>query len=514
MKRTVTAVIPNYNYARFLPGRVESILNQTYPISELVILDDCSSDDSEKVIRQILEHTKITHPDLKINFFQNKLNSGSVFEQWAKAFEKVSSDYLWICEADDLCDRNFLDACMKGFDKNPKVLISYTDSKMIDDSGNTLMKSLRSWSGYDGYDHWKQSYINHGQDELKNYLAINNTIINVSGVVFKRQKNVDYAGFLKSAASLKLAGDWYFYAKILQFGDIAYCAEPHNFYRLHSGSVSDKTDNMTHYREITFVQDEIARNIELPEKTKSLINHRRVDLISKWDLENKTSDFFAPLVSVIVPAYNIEHFLPNCLDSILSGTYDNYEIIVVDDGSSDETGKICNQYEKRFSKIRIIHQENAGLSVARNTGIKAAKGKYLAFIDGDDLVSPNFLLDLANIAELIPADIVECGYLEFSNNPPKSSGGQDLLVKTRREATADLLVGQENLDIVTWNKLYDRELFKEIKFPANELHEDNLTTYKLFAAAVRIAVIDKELYYYRKRGGSIMAEQNLLARLK
>ncbi len=513
MNKTITAVIPNYNYAHFLPARVKSILKQKYQISELIFLDDCSTDDSIKVINNITNQLRESHPDLKVKIFNNNHNTGNVFKQWSRAFKEASSDYLWICEADDLCDENLLYDCMKSFEKDEKTILSYTNSKMIDEVGRVTIRNLRSWSGYDGYDHWKHDYINNGLDEIKKYLAINNTIINVSSVVFKIKKGINYERYLNSASKFRLAGDWYFYAKILAHGNIAYCAKPHNYYRAHSGSVSGTTDPLVHYKEIISIQNEIAKEVEIPEPTQRLINRRRSELIKKWNLEDKMQKIPQPLISVIIPAYNIENYLTECLDSVLAQSYKNYEIIVVDDGSKDGTRDICDIYQKKFDKIKVIRQQNAGLSAARNSGIKKAKGEYLAFVDGDDLVAPNFLVRLWSIIELADADIVECQYATFQETKPTFSQAGAIFIKTREEAVSNLLVGQENVDIVTWNKLYKKVLYNNISFPAGELHEDNLTTYKVFAESSSVAVVDDKLYYYREREGSIMAEQKILNRL-
>lgn len=221
-------------------------------------------------------------------------------------------------------------------------------------------------------------------------------------------------------------------------------------------------------------------------------------------------------VSLIVPAYNIETYLPACLDSCLAQDFQDYEIILVDDGSTDQTPRICDDYAQKSDRITVIHQKNAGLSAARNTGIARAKGKYLAFVDGDDLVSPDFLSKLFEVANSTRAEIVICDFLDFSNRLPSLEQEELSLPKTASgtAATIRLLVGQENYDVVTWNKLYARELFETIKFPVGELHEDNLVTYKLLASAKKVAYLDSKLYYYRRREGSIMSEQDLFSRLK
>ncbi|MBR3177415.1 glycosyltransferase [Candidatus Saccharibacteria bacterium] len=220
------------------------------------------------------------------------------------------------------------------------------------------------------------------------------------------------------------------------------------------------------------------------------------------------------LVSIIIPAYNIDEYLSACLDSALSQDFSNYEIVVIDDGSTDNTPKISDEYAKKYENVITIHQKNSGLSSARNTGIKRAKGEYVALIDGDDIIAPNFLARLYQAVTKTNSDIAICNFQEFSDTIPAVSAPSKISVESRNEAVKKLLIQQENRDIIACNKLYKKEIFKNIEFPVGQLHEDTLTTYKLLAAANRVANIDDALYFYRKREGSIMAEQDLKKRLE
>lgn len=211
-----------------------------------------------------------------------------------------------------------------------------------------------------------------------------------------------------------------------------------------------------------------------------------------------------PLVSVVVPVYNISEYVSKCLGSVLLQSYTDLEIIVVDDGSTDESGKICDEIALKDSRAKVFHRKNSGLSEARNFGISKARGKYVALIDGDDFVKKDFIGAMVDVAEKSGAEVVVCGYDEFVPVEKVLSG---------KEAAIKLLVGQENMEIVAWNKLYRRELFDEIKYPAGEKHEDSLTTYKILAKALRVAYVPKSLYVYVKRPGSIMNETKLVERL-
>ena len=222
-------------------------------------------------------------------------------------------------------------------------------------------------------------------------------------------------------------------------------------------------------------------------------------------------------VSIIVAAYNIQDYISACLESIIKQTYHNLEIIIVDDGSTDNTRKLIREFAKQDERIKIIHQKNAGLSAARNSGILAATSEYICLIDGDDTISPDYVTKLYSRAFHTQADIAVCGYETISMNHSESHVTfHEAEVTSGHDATRNLLLTQENLDIVAWNKIYKRSVFidNNIFYPVSDVHEDNLTTYKLYAAASKVAYLMEPPYQYYRREGSIMDKTTTLARLK
>ena len=267
----VSAVIPNYNYSRYIESRIDSVLKQNYPIYELIVLDDNSSDDSDTVIKNKLKAVKREYPKLKIKYIKNKKNSGNVFKQWEKAFNESSGDYLWICEADDLCSKYLLNSVMYGFcDKD--VVLSYCESLAIDENGKIFMEDMRIWNDVSCCGRWNASYILDGKEALSKYLCINNSINNASSVVFKKDKSIPVNKYLDGAQTFRLAGDWYFYAKILLHGKIAYCADSLNYHRLHNNSVTNTTKSSKVYEEIVSVQKTIADDVSVDDSTKLIID--------------------------------------------------------------------------------------------------------------------------------------------------------------------------------------------------------------------------------------------------
>lgn len=253
--KKVTVIIPNYNYEKFIIERIDSILNQTYPIHELIILDDCSTDNSVQVIENKIKDIK----DINVKFIKNTVNTGVPFNQWLKGYNEVSGDYFWIAEADDSCEPTFLETVMKGFD-DAEVVLSYTDSARIDENNILIAKNSKDLYNITGSKHWDKPYINDGIDEISNYLSIITTIVNVSSVVWK---NGDYQEIFEKAKQFKVAGDWYIYYRLLENGKIAFSNQSLNYYRKHSKSACTVIKADIEYKEIEEIQEEISQKYHL-----------------------------------------------------------------------------------------------------------------------------------------------------------------------------------------------------------------------------------------------------------
>lgn len=224
------------------------------------------------------------------------------------------------------------------------------------------------------------------------------------------------------------------------------------------------------------------------------------------------------LVSVIVPIYNVEDYLPKCIDSIICQTYKNLEIILVNDGSLDNCALICEKYKKTDNRIKVIHKENGGLSDARNAGIKIASGSYYVFIDSDDYIHDQMIEVLVNGVSTTGADIAVCSFMNVKEGENVAADGNiDNVSYKIISSDSDRLsyfYGDKYTEFtVAWNKIYPASFFNEIKYPKGKIHEDEFTTYKLLELAGSIAYIDIPLYYYVSRSSSIMGEQFNLKRL-
>ncbi len=294
--KKVSVVIPNYNYENYIEERIDSILMQTYPIHELIILDDCSTDNSVNKIEEIIKK----HPDVNIKFVKNEKNSGSVFSQWQKAFSLSTGDYVWIAEADDSCSHYFLENVMKGFD-SPNVVLSYAESMRIDENNKIISSSCRDWMLAVSSVKWNKSYINSGINEIQNALAICNTIPNVSAVVFKKSNQVE---IIEEAKKFKISGDWYIYYKLLSNGDIAYCHKSLNYFRKHSKSTSTVVSRELEIRELLTIQSEIRKNCHLNSNQIHKQSFRYGGIINETSNEFKeeVSSMIAKKIAWIIPS--------------------------------------------------------------------------------------------------------------------------------------------------------------------------------------------------------------------
>ncbi|WP_026885786.1 glycosyltransferase family 2 protein [Clostridium beijerinckii] len=211
------------------------------------------------------------------------------------------------------------------------------------------------------------------------------------------------------------------------------------------------------------------------------------------------------LISVIVPVYNVEKYLPQCIDSILNQTEKNLEIILVDDGSLDNSGKICDEFSKKDDRIVVIHKKNNGLSSARNAGLEIAKGNYIGFVDSDDWLDKSMYEILLKLLKENNSDISCCDFLKTANSDGSIPHIDNEIINSYNniESLNNFYNDLYTQTVVAWNKLYKRELFKDISYPVGKIHEDEGTTYKLYYKANKITYTNRPLYYYRITPNSI-----------
>jgi len=215
-------------------------------------------------------------------------------------------------------------------------------------------------------------------------------------------------------------------------------------------------------------------------------------------------------VSVIVPIYNVEPYLDRCVKSIVNQTHKNLEIILVNDGSPDRCPQICDEWQKRDDRIKVIHKTNGGIASARNTGLDNAAGDFISFIDSDDFITDNFIETLYNLCAEYNCDIAQCNFIKVYNDDIIPCAQEDnIRVFSNIEMLHNIYNELYVPTIVPANKLYKKHLFESIRYPTGNTHDDEATIHKVIHRAGKIAVSEKKMYmYYQNSGGAILSKYN------
>lgn len=217
-------------------------------------------------------------------------------------------------------------------------------------------------------------------------------------------------------------------------------------------------------------------------------------------------------VSIIVPVYQVENYIRQCVDSILAQTFTDFELILVDDGSKDQSGKLCDEYVGMDARVKVIHKENGGLSDARNRGMDQMIGNYFMFVDSDDYIAPTMVECLYKSILNEDADIVACNFLYFFENDRKKDFSTN--IKSEVLSGAEIFYHRKNernygIWTVAWNKLYKRETFGKVRFRLGKYHEDEFWANEIYQMDIKVVTVPECLYYYRQRGNSIMGKKSI-----
>lgn len=225
----VSVIVPNYNHARFLPERLDSIFNQTFQDFEVILLDDCSTDNSVEILAKYAANPKVSQ------FIVNNVNSGSPFRQWNKGIAHAQGEIVWIAESDDVAAENFLEVLIPPFQEKSAVVLSYCRSVSVDEKSKILHPDY-FWPDMLHSTRWRQDFENSGIEEIKNFLIYRNTIPNASACLFKRHAAI----VSDSIASMKYCGDWLFWADLIRGGHLHFNHQTLNFFRFHASSSREK----------------------------------------------------------------------------------------------------------------------------------------------------------------------------------------------------------------------------------------------------------------------------------
>jgi glycosyltransferase involved in cell wall biosynthesis len=276
----VSVILPNYNHARFLTQRIESILYQSYQDFELIILDDCSSDNSREVINQYRNHPKVS----QIVF--NEKNSGSPFRQWNKGVQLAQGKYIWIAESDDYCTKDLLATLVALLDADAGTGIAYCRSAFVDEDGNFLYDSTDRTASI-APERWLYDFKANGKEEIAQYLYRLNTIPNASAVVFRKSYFME-AGC--APTYMRMCGDWFLWCKMLALCDVAYSAVSMNFFRIHAQTTRIINNSE---KQIRRTKEELILNQLFRQYIgNSFLDNERHRLIHYWiDLHHRYQPF-------------------------------------------------------------------------------------------------------------------------------------------------------------------------------------------------------------------------------
>lgn len=451
----VSVIIPNYCHAPYLRQRIDSVLAQSYPDFEVVLLDDCSTDGSREVIERYRNHPRIKQ------IVYNDRNGGSAFAQWRKGFALTQGEYIWIAESDDYADPAFLERCVAELDADPACVLAHTLSRTVDSEGRPFGKVRHAGRPVRRMD---------GRRFVLRHLLRRNELYNASMAVFRRSALPaagEYEGF-------RYAGDWYFWMLVALQGRVSTVFEPLNAFRRHDAATTtqgERTGGL--YEEVLqilpaiFSRMRTAAPVRWALEGKQLCRLHRARrrfgrneayerLWSRWcetyrcdPLRRAWYRIYGALpdsmffnvkmeqfkTSLVISTYNWPEALELCLKSSLRQTVAPAEILVADDGSDERTAQLIARYRVQTS-IPIVHvwQEDTGFRVGsiRNKAIARATGAYIIQVDGDVILHPDFVRDHVSVAR-----------------PGRFVSGSRVLLGPRYSAG---LLANRSIDINAWKK--------------------------------------------------------------
>ena len=504
-EKLISIIIPIYNTDQYLRQCLDSIINQSYKNFEVLLINDGSVDDSADICKEYVER------DSRFRYFE-KENRG-VSSARNLGLKNANGDYITFIDSDDWVDSNYLEVLKYTLEENDSD-VAVASLRTLAEDGVFYIKTVNSR---------KAEMLDFGTLSRNDFLEIYPKLINlvqdfhcVAFKLFKRKLVKD----LFFDESLKYAEDMdFFYRLYLRMNRIAYKRKDIYIYRVHRSSVSKFFDESCALQDLKVHENMLRQAYENGISTCFYIEYMRYlmelrlkqfpnsQMLKSYEssiLETlDTVTYSQPLISIIVPIYNVENYLRMCLDSIEHQTYSNIEVLLINDGSPDSSGEICQEYVARDSRFHYFEKENGGLSDARNYGIERSNGKYITFVDSDDWVEQTYIEDLYNAALNNDSEIVVSNYKRFDVKEnhylihvwddyyEENYEGKELINQL------PLLERRDFSFTTSWGILFSRSLFDNIKFPKGKLIEDSRTNYKLFAKSSRSAYINKSLYMYR-----------------
>ena len=514
----VSIIIPVYNVEPYLRQCLDSVLGQTFKNFEVLLVNDGSSDSSGDICREYVEK------DSRFHYFEKE--NGGLSDARNYGIERAQGEYLTFIDSDDFVNEKHLenlflasrltnaDITIGGFSRfengtfwlyqdyfSSDSLVSFTSTQAIQHLDSMFDVPFLNFSTAWGklfkrelFSELRFPYGKYAEDQFiiwKLYLKARSIYtFNVDSYVYRINKNGMSSVFsLKHLDYIEALEERIKSTKDLEGIDINLSF---NMYRYVLQRILGKLEEHDYIDEAK----EVREKLELAEQGQYPFLS---DEVKEIEVENG-----GELISIIVPIYNVENYLRMCLDSIEHQTYSNIEVLLINDGSPDSSGEICQEYVARDSRFHYFEKENGGLSDARNYGIERSNGMYLTFVDSDDWLSLTYVEDLYQAAIRNDADTVVSHYTIYNESDrnyyvhiwddyyEKNYTGEELVL----ELPSLELNGY--VYITSWGILFKKELFNNIRFPKGKVIEDSRTNYKLFFRSNKVAYIHKEIYYHRE----------------
>lgn len=514
----VSIIVPVYNVEPYLRQCLDSVLGQTFKNFEVLLVNDGSSDSSGDICREYVEK------DSRFHYFEKE--NGGLSDARNYGIERAQGEYLTFIDSDDFVNEKHLenlflasrltnaDITIGGFSRfengtfwlyqdyfSSDSLVSFTRAQAIQHLDSMFDVPFLNFSTAWGklfkrelFNELRFPYGKYAEDQFiiwKLYLKARSIYtFNVDSYVYRINKNGLSSVFsLKHLDYIEALEERIKSTKDLEGIDINLSF---NMYRYVLQRILGQLEEHDYIDE----SKEVREKLELAEQGQYPF---LTDEVKEIEVENG-----GELISIVVPIYNVEKYLRMCLDSIEQQTYSNIEVLLINDGSPDSSGEICQEYVARDSRFRYFEKENGGLSDARNYGIERSNGMYLTFVDSDDWLSLTYVEDLYQAAIRNDADTVVSHYTIYNESDKnyyvhiwddyyeKTCTGEELVL----ELPSLELNGY--IYITSWGILFKKELFNNIRFPKGKVIEDSRTNYKLFFRSNKVAYIHKEIYYHRE----------------
>ena len=515
----ISIVIPVYNAEKYLEQCLNSIQNQTYKNFEVILVNDGSMDHSESIC---MDFVKV---DTRFKYF-TKVNGG---DSSARNFglDNVTGDYITFIDADDWVDENHLEVLMNNIKENNSDM-AVSSIKKFDNVSNF---EFRVYSNQEKY------LLNYNKLNREEFLVILPKLIHASNsykIAVSKLFKKELVTNIRFDESIIYGEDLEFFFKLyLNINSISYVDEVTYIYRLHDERSSSKFGQLHMEQELAIYKKMYERieewglpTIHYVNTLRNLLDYRK-DYLDNRDLYNEYVEFLEKiekkitypkeLISIIVPIYNVSPYLQLCLESIEKQTYSHFEVLLINDGSRDNSKDICLEFAERDYRFKYIEQQNAGLSAARNTGILNSRGVFLTFIDGDDFIESNYLEELYCTSLKNDSEIVVGSFKEFNEEDNNYYihvfDYREEHYKHRELIENIAQIERRGIEFETsWGTLFHRRLFENVLFPVGKNIEDARTNYKLYMESCKTSYIHKDLYIYRIRKGSLIntVTENLL----